>query len=73
MIADTVAKPLTSVIQYLDKNMIKYKIINTSPIKRNPELLTENLYIIRQTTDNDGVYILVAAAKMGKEVSQSGI
>ena len=73
MIVEMVARPLSSVVQDLDKRGLKYKVIYTLPIKRNVELLSEDFYVIRQTTDEEGVYILVAAAKMAKEVTHSGI
>ena len=64
---DTVAQCLSAVKEQLDKVNIKYTISRTLPT-RDLEKLDENcLYVIRQQIDIDGVYHLIAAAKMKKE------
>ena len=64
---DTVAQCLSIVKEQLDKINAKYIISMTAPT-RNLTNLDENCpYVIRQQIDTDGVYHLVAAAKMGKE------
>jgi len=64
---DTVAQCLSAVKEQLDKVNVKYTISRTFPT-RDLEKLDENcLYVIRQQIDMDGVYHLIAAAKMKKE------
>lgn len=65
---DSVGKPLTEVTEQLDKLHIKHTISITRPINRMFSVDENYLYVIRQHEDADGVYHLVAAGKMGKEV-----
>ncbi|SCM80428.1 conserved hypothetical protein [uncultured Sporomusa sp.] len=64
---DTVAQPLSEVINKLEQNDSKYTVTVTKP-SRNMFQLDDTLYVIRQRVDADGIYHLIAAAKMGKEV-----
>lgn len=64
---DTVAQPLSAVINKLKQNDSKYTVTVTKP-SRNTFQLDDKLYVIRQQVDADGIYNLIAAAKMGKEV-----
>jgi hypothetical protein len=64
---DTVAQPLTEVICKLEQAEIKYIITMTKPT-RTMFQLQDTLYVIRQQIDVNGIYNLVVAAKMGKEV-----
>ncbi|CVK17621.1 MULTISPECIES: hypothetical protein [Sporomusa] len=64
---DTVAQPLSEVINKLEQNDSKYTVTITKP-SRNMFQLDDTLYVIRQQVDADGIYHLIAAAKMGKEV-----
>ena len=64
---DTVAQPLSEVINKLEQNDSKYTVTVTKP-SRNMFQLDDTLYVIRQRVDADGIYHLIAAAKMGREV-----
>lgn len=64
---DTVAQCLSAVRKQLDEVNAKYVISMTRPTRNVSGLDEECLYVIRQTIDAQGVYHLVAAAKMGKE------
>ena len=63
---DTVAQCLSTVKEQLDKINAKYIISMTSPTRNLAELDEDCLYVIRQQIDTDGVYHLIAAAKMAK-------
>lgn len=64
---DTVAQPLSEVICKLEQANIKYTVTVTKPARMTFKL-EDTLYVIRQQLDADGIYNLIAAAKMGKEV-----
>ncbi|WP_425060890.1 hypothetical protein SCACP_16470 [Sporomusa carbonis] len=64
---DTVAQPLADVIVRLEQANIKYTVTITQPTRKAFQL-EDTLYVIRQQLDADGIYNLMAAAKMGKEV-----
>ncbi|TWH48631.1 hypothetical protein [Sporomusa sp. KB1] len=64
---DTVAQPLSKVIGRLEQANCKYNITVTKP-SRELFQLEDKLYVIKQQLDADGIYNLIAAAKMGKEV-----
>ena len=64
---DTVAQPLSEVINKLEQSDRKYTVTVTKP-SRNMFQLDDTLYVIRQQVNADGIYHLIAAAKMGKEV-----
>ncbi len=64
---DTVAQPLSEVICRLEQADIKYTVTVTTPPRKTFKL-EDTLYVIRQQLDADGIYNLIAAAKMGKEV-----
>lgn len=66
---DTVAQPLTQVIDNLEQAKINYTVTVTKP-SRNVFPLEDELYVVRQQLDADGILNLMAAAKMGKEVSK---
>ena len=66
---DTVAQPLTQVIDKLEQAKVKYTVTITKP-SRNVFPLEDELYVVRQQLDADGILNLMAAAKMGKEVSK---
>jgi hypothetical protein len=65
---DLVGKLLTEVLEQLDKLHVKHTISITRPINRMFSVNENCLYVIRQHQDADGVYHIVAAGKMGKEV-----
>ncbi|MEN6413157.1 MAG: hypothetical protein ABFC84_10440 [Veillonellales bacterium] len=65
---DTVAQSLALVQQELDKAKIQYTVSVTHPTRKFFKLQEDCLYVIRQHIDADGIYHLVAAGKMGKEV-----
>jgi hypothetical protein len=64
---DAVAQCLSAVKKQLDQVKIPYKIAISRPNRNLSNLDEECLYVIRQQVDSDGVYHLVAAAKMAKE------
>ncbi|SDD45290.1 hypothetical protein [Sporomusa acidovorans] len=64
---NTVAQPLSAVIDKLERSNLKYSVIITKPT-RNVFPLEDKYYVIRQQLDADGILNLIAAAKMGKEV-----
>ena len=66
---DTVAQPLTQVLDKLEQAKINYTVTVTKP-SRNVFPLEDELYVVRQQLDADGILNLMAAAKMGKEVSK---
>jgi len=63
---DTVAQCLSTVTEQLDKVNVKYVISITTPTRNLSNLDENNLYVIRQQIDVDGVYHLIAGAKMVK-------
>lgn len=65
---DTVGQPLSEIRQQLDKLNSRYTITCSRPITRMFSVDDNCLYVIRQHIDADGIYHLVAAGKMGKEV-----
>lgn len=65
---DTVGQPLSKIRQELEQHQIKYNIFFTRPLSRMFSVDDNCLYVIRQHIDADGIYNLVAAGKMGKEV-----
>ena len=64
---DTVAQSLCTVKEKLDEVNAKYTVTISRPTRQVSNLEEESFYIIRQQVDSDGVYHLIAAAKMGKE------
>jgi hypothetical protein len=64
---NTIAQPLSEVIDKLERSNLKYSVIITKPT-RNVFPLEDKYYVIRQQLDADGILNLIAAAKMGKEV-----
>jgi hypothetical protein len=66
---DTVGQGLPVVISQLEQLHIEYVIAMTSPTRNSLIIDKDCFYVIRQHVSADGVYHLVAAAKMGKEVS----
>jgi hypothetical protein len=64
---DTIAQPLSTVIDQLESKRFKYSITITKPHRDIFALNHDDLYVIRQSQDETGTYILVAAAKMTKE------
>jgi hypothetical protein len=64
---DTVALSLCKVKEQLDEAGVNYKIEITRPTRQVSNLEEDSFYIIRQRVHSDGVYHLLAAAKMGKE------
>jgi len=64
---DIIAQCLSVVKEQLDEVNAQYLISITSPTRNLSKLDEDNLYVIRQQLDDDGVYHLIAAAKMGKE------
>lgn len=64
---NTVGQPLADVIAELNDKKLHYIIVKTSPVKKSRALDEKNLYVVRQRLC-EGVYQLVVAAKMGKEV-----
>jgi hypothetical protein len=65
---DAVAKGLPAVITELEAQGMRYTVTVTFP-SRKTFRLEEQLYVVRQLVDDDGVCNIVVAAKMGKEVS----
>ncbi|MDD4601738.1 hypothetical protein SDC9_06238 [bioreactor metagenome] len=65
---DVVGQTLRDVTRQLDKLQKKHTVFVTRPINRMFSVDENCLYVIRQHLDADGVYHLVAAGKMGKEV-----
>lgn len=63
---DTVAQNLSAVKEQLDKVNAKYIISMTHPTSNRSSIDEDCLYVIRQQVDIDGVYHLIAAAKMLK-------
>ena len=70
---DTVGRRLNEVTAKLGSLKVHFEVVVTSP--RNRRFLTDTdcLYVIRQHIDADGIYHLIAAGKMGKEVLNNGI
>ncbi len=66
---DTVGQELPVVISQLEQSHIEYVISITSPTRNSLTIDKDCFYVIRQHVSASGVYHLVAAAKMGKEVS----
>lgn len=65
---DTVAQSLELVQQELERAKIQYRVSVTHPTRKFFQVQENCLYVIRQHVDADGIYHLVAAGKMGKEV-----
>jgi len=63
---DTVAQCLSAVKVQLDGINAKYIISMTRPTSNLSCLDKDCFYVIRQRIDIEGVYHLIAAAKMGK-------
>ncbi len=63
---DVVAKSLYAAEKQLNEAQIQYTVIVTRPTRHISALAEDCFYVIRQQF-HDGVYHLVAAAKMGKE------
>ena len=61
------AQCLSTVKEQFDGMNIQYSISIASPTRNLSSLDEDNLYVIRQQLDDEGVYHLIAAAKMGKE------
>lgn len=65
---DVVGQPLAKATEQLDKLQLKYTFLITRPLNRMFTVDENCLYVIRQHLNADGIYQLVAAGKMGKEV-----
>ena len=65
---DMVAQPLQSILPELEARQISYTLSMTRPGRQTFPLLDDCLYVVRQTLDDNGIYHIVIAAKMGKEV-----
>lgn len=63
-----VAYPLQEAERKLKAINSKYEITIARPKKVMSESYTEQFYVIRQQVDNEGIYHLTIAAKMGKGV-----
>ncbi|SFL72693.1 hypothetical protein [Pelosinus propionicus] len=63
---DVVAKSLYVAEKQLNEAQIPYTVIVTRPTRHISDLSENCFYVIRQQFNN-GVYHLVAAAKMGRE------
>jgi hypothetical protein len=66
VILDTIGQPLAIISHQLDALQHRYQVIITQPVRTTSSLEIGNLFVIRQRISPDGVYYLVAAAKMGK-------
>ncbi len=65
---DVVAQPLDEAVRLMKTLDAKYEINVTRPTRSIFAVEEDNFYVIRQHIDADGIYHLVVAAKMGKEV-----
>nr|WP_092068263.1 hypothetical protein [Dendrosporobacter quercicolus]NSL47026.1 hypothetical protein [Dendrosporobacter quercicolus DSM 1736]SDL73135.1 hypothetical protein SAMN04488502_101678 [Dendrosporobacter quercicolus] len=65
---DVLAQPLLTAKHKLSELNCQYTIKITRPTRSFFTVADDSLYVIRQRIDPEGVYHLVAAAKMGKEV-----
>lgn len=65
---DFVAQQLSSAVAILSAQQIEYEVMVTKPDRTSFALSDDCLYVVRQTKRPCGVYQLVAAAKMKKEV-----
>ncbi|MDR3563769.1 MAG: hypothetical protein P4N59_20365 [Negativicutes bacterium] len=65
---DMTAFPLTTAVAQFEAQKLQYKVTVTSPSRTSFALRQDSLYVIRQTLGSDGIYQLMAAAKMDKEV-----
>ena len=65
---DYVALPFTEAKQQLHKTNTPYTVTVTKPTRTGSSPSWEQYYVIKQRIDADGVYHLVVAAKMRKEV-----
>lgn len=65
---DTVGRTLDEVTADLGKLKIPFEVFITKPRNRKFSTDPDCLYVIRQHIDADGIYHLIAAGKMGKEV-----
>ncbi len=63
---DAVGRPLTAVAAELDARQIPYRVTVTRPDRRSFPLAEDCLYVVRQTEDEAGTALLLAAAKMGR-------
>ncbi len=63
---DTVAQSLCEIKKQLDEANLPYIVSLTHPSRAVTNLDEKSLYVIRQKIDTEGVYHLLAAAKMGK-------
>lgn len=64
---DAVGRPLAAVAAELAARRIPYTVAVTRPDRKSFPLLEDDLYVVRQTTDAEGVAVLLAAARMGRE------
>lgn len=65
---DTVGRPLQEAQTLLESRGFQYSVRITCPPRPTFKVEHECLYVVRQHLAADGVYHLVVAAKMGKEV-----
>jgi len=65
---DLVAEQLSTAAALLTARKIEYTVSVTRPDRLSFALSADSLYIVRQTQNESGVYHLVVAAKMEKEV-----
>ncbi len=63
---DTVAQSLCEIKKQLDEANLPYIVSLTYPSRAVTNLDEKSLYVIRQKIDTEGVYHLLAAAKMRK-------
>jgi len=63
---DIVGQPIEDVLQQLDAGQCKYDVTLTKPARNTQTEGEAQLYVIRQNITPDGVYHLIAAAKMKK-------
>jgi len=64
---DTVAQCLSDIKKQLDEGNLPYVVSITRPTRTLTNVDEECLYVIRQQVDKEGIYHLLAAAKMGAE------
>lgn len=64
---DAVGRPLAVVTAELVDRQIPFVVRLTCPDRRSFPLLDDCLYVVRQTQDEAGGVILLAAAKVGRQ------
>lgn len=71
---ELVARPLEDGIRMLEASHLTYEITLTRPVGRKGKPAEpEMLYVVKQYIDTEGIYHIVAAVKLGKEVDGNGI